>query len=46
MPSKYQDALFEAVDSDIDEQVRDKHRWEEIDALQKFDALEPVEASE
>ena len=46
MPSWFQDALFEAADSDIEEQVRDKHRLEEIAALRKFNACEPANASE
>ena len=42
MHSGYQDPLFEVVKY---EQLRDKLRWEELDALPKLDALELVEPS-
>ena len=33
MPTGYHDALFEAVGHDIEENVHDKHCWEDTDAL-------------
>ena len=46
MPSGFRDAQFEAVDHDIEEQVRDKHRWEDFVALRKFEAFQLVNASD
>ena len=35
MPTGYHEALFEAVGHDIEENVHDKHCWENTDALTK-----------